>query len=321
MKSPRPADPPHHPAAGFDRRALGRLLTTLTDAGVAEALVARQGMAATAASHRIALTGPPGAGKSTLTAHLARHRLASGAALSVGVLAVDPSSPVSGGSILGDRIRIDALLEDPRLFVRSVPSRGDHDGLSDNLVDLIAAVEHVGVGEVVVETVGVGQSDTAVRDLADTMVVLIPPGGGDAVQAMKAGILEVADIVVVTKADTAGADRMAADLAATLRGGRDGWAVRVLSTSRTDEASIGALSDAIDEHRRHLEAVVDPATRRRRRLRDDVTRMLLRQVREAVAATPEATWELGFSDAHRAVSRTALGSRNQQPWPPARSLG
>ncbi len=160
----------------FDRRVLGRMLTALTDATAGEVLAARASMGGDASeARRIALTGPPGAGKSTLTAHLARHRLATQAAASIGVLAVDPTSPLSGGSILGDRIRIDALLDDPRLYVRSVPSRGDHDGLTDNLVDLVAAMEHAGLAEIVVETVGVGQSDVAVRDVVDTVVVLVLP--------------------------------------------------------------------------------------------------------------------------------------------------
>lgn len=288
----------------IDRRALGRLLTELTDADVATVLRTRSAMAShVAETARIALTGPPGAGKSTLTAHLARHRLAAGTA-SIGVLAVDPTSPLTGGSILGDRIRIDALLDDPRLFVRSVPSRGDHDGLSDNIGDLIAAFEHAGLAEVVIETVGVGQSDVAVRDLVDTVIVLVLPGSGDTVQAMKAGILEIADIVVVTKADTAGADRVAADLAATLRTGRpDGWTVPVLTTSHTDRASIGVLSEAVDAHGHHLRSSIDRVEVAARRHRDDLQRLLLRHVREIVASADPGTWTLPFAAAHRHLAQ------------------
>ena len=191
------------------RRNLSRALTCIANADVAQTLAA-QDRPSPDGLPRIGITGAPGAGKSSLIARLAGLR--KGTNRKVAVLAVDPSSPVSHGSILGDRIRMDAIADDPDVFIRSIPSRRAHDGLADNTADLLNAMEGHGFDEIILETVGVGQADYTIRTLVDTVVLVLVPHSGDAIQAMKAGILEMADIYVVNKADLPGADLMAAEI-------------------------------------------------------------------------------------------------------------
>ncbi|HQS11179.1 MAG TPA: GTP-binding protein, partial [Xanthobacteraceae bacterium] len=183
--------------AALDRRALGRALSRAADAGLADILSAPPREERHVA-RRIGVTGPPGAGKSTLIAALARFRLSR--ASRVAIVAIDPTSPKTRGSILGDRIRMDGLVDDPRVFIRSLASRGATDGLADNLPEILSVFDDYGFDEIILETVGVGQSEFAVRELVDVELLVLTPGAGDQIQAMKAGILETADIYVVNKA-------------------------------------------------------------------------------------------------------------------------
>lgn len=270
--------------AEIDRRALGRELTALTDATVAGVLdLRRLDHPLPPRAHRIGITGPPGAGKSSLVGTLVAYRLGDGG--TAAVVAIDPTSPHSGGSLLGDRIRIDAVVADDRLYVRSVPSRTAVDGTTDNLPDILAALDRQPFDELVVETVGVGQAGYGVRCCVDTVVVCVVPGAGDTIQAMKAGILEVGHVYVVHKADQDGAERTAHELAATLSARPDlAWQPPVLLTSTMSGRGIAELSDAIDAHRRHH--LADAAERDRRyeeRARYDVERLVARRVRELVA--------------------------------------
>ncbi len=201
-------------ALAGDRRALARLLTEVENrTPVAEPalrlLYPRAGRA-----HLVGITGPPGAGKSTLVAALIGELRASGR--SVGVVAVDPSSPISGGAILGDRVRMQAHAEDPGVFIRSMAARGHAGGLAATSGAAAAVLDAVGFDVVFLETVGAGQSEVEVAAAADTTVVLEAPEMGDEIQAIKAGLLEVADIVVVNKGDRPGAQRTAAQLRAML---------------------------------------------------------------------------------------------------------
>lgn len=272
--------------AALDRRALGLALNRAADANVAQVLALPP--AGLAAALRIGLTGPPGAGKSSLGGRLALLRARS---RRIGMLAIDPSSPKSGGAILGDRIRIDELEGAAELFVRSQASRGADDGLADNLPELLQAMEQAGFDELLVETVGVGQAEHAARRLVDTLVLVLHPGSGDAVQAMKAGIMEVADIYVINKSDIAGAAQMAADIRRVLGvvpPPPGAWLPPVLLTSIRDEATIAALSDTVDRHRDWLRANGDDGQRLRERTRYRLQRLLERRVAEAVAALPDA---------------------------------
>ncbi len=289
----------------IDRRALGRRLSAATDAMVADVLATRgdEPLLAPRTGHRIGITGPPGVGKSTLIGALAKERL--GDERRIGVVAIDPTSPHSGGSILGDRIRIDAAVDHERLYLRSVPSRLAGDGLTDNLPDLVAALEGEPFDEVWVETVGVGQAAYGVRRCVDTLVVLVQPGSGDTVQAMKAGILEVGDVYVVTRADRPGADQTAAELDATLALTAAGdWQAPVILTAAPDGTGVAELSAAIDAHRQHLRASGEQAETIPDQARYDVERLLQRRVRQLVAAADPAAPGATLGSLYGAIVRT-----------------
>jgi len=237
-------------------RALARGLTWVESGGErAEALVARL-YPRTGRAHVVGLTGAPGSGKSTLARALAR----------VGVLAVDPSSPFSGGAILGDRIRMNDLVLDPGVFIRSMATRGALGGLCRAAADGVDLLDAAGRDLILVETVGVGQDEVDVMRLAHTVVVVSVPGLGDDVQALKAGLLEIADLHVVNKADREGADRTLGELRSMLTllppaespAGPDGapagepWVPPVLGASAAREEGIEALMDALDGHMAYL---------------------------------------------------------------------
>lgn len=295
----------------LDRHALGRALTRLANASaqaVLQGALAERGGQPVCA-RRIGLTGAPGAGKSTLAGRLALHRVRQAAQAHpvqksealrtsphrVGVLAVDPSSPNTGGAILGDRIRMDELPGSAELYIRSIGSRTSSDGLSDNLPEMLELMDAFGFDEVLLETVGVGQAEHAARVQVDTLVLVLLPDSGDAVQAMKAGIMELADLYVVNKADLAGASRMAADIqriTAFSRRRPGDWQPPVLLTSAQQPESIAALSEAIDEHGRWLkgqparQALLD--ARARYRLARLLERLLAEQVQAMEAASLRA---------------------------------
>jgi len=287
----------------LDRRALGRALTQLANASAQTVLQSLQAerSGAHAPARRIGLTGAPGAGKSTLVGRLALHRAYHAPDAHtpqgidppptpprrVGVLAVDPSSPNTGGAILGDRIRMDELPGSAELYIRSVGSRTSSDGLSDNLPEMLELMDAFGFDEVLLETVGVGQAEHAARTQVDTLVLVMLPNSGDVVQAMKAGIMELADLYVVNKADQAGASRMAADIqriCALARRTRDAWQPLVLLTSAQQPESIEALSAAIDEHGRWLQAQPTRQARLDDRARYRLSRLLERLLAEQVQA-------------------------------------
>lgn len=248
-----------------DRRALARLLSHIEDGREerVRALVAAL-HPVSGSAHLVGLTGAPGVGKSSLAAALVAHWRAQGH--SVAVLAIDPTSPFTGGALLGDRVRLERHVLDDGVFVRSMATRGHLGGLSWAAPPALVALDAAGFDIVVVETVGVGQAEVEVAAVADTTIVGLAPGMGDAVQAAKAGILEVADVLVVNKADRPGADRALRDLAdlqepgigtaarqgLTLPDGVEDWdpPVRATVATATGEASgVGALAQTVAAHR------------------------------------------------------------------------
>ncbi|MBI5288132.1 MAG: methylmalonyl Co-A mutase-associated GTPase MeaB [Chloroflexi bacterium] len=237
-----------------DKGALARLITWAENgdarfADVMRALHPRVGRA-----WRVGVTGPPGAGKSTLVNELARCERATGR--TVGILAVEPSSPFTGGALLGDRIRMEERTNDSGVYIRSMASRGSHGGLARAAVDACDAMDVFGIDTVLLETVGVGQAEYDIVAATDTVLVVLCPGAGDGIQAMKAGILEVADVLVVNKADLAGADRVVLDLeeAVHIREHThqrpDGaWHVPVVSVSAGKGEGLDLLAARLAEHR------------------------------------------------------------------------
>jgi len=243
-----------------DVRALARALTWVERGGArGQALLA--GLhAGTGRAERIGVTGPPGAGKSTLTAALTRLLREEGK--TVGIVCVDPTSPFSGGALLGDRIRMHAVAPDPGVFIRSMATRGSLGGVAWRTDDVCDVLDASGRDVVLIETVGVGQSEVDVARSADTTVVVLSPESGDAVQAMKAGLMEVADVFCVNKADRPGADRMARAIGAMLdlseRGrvaatGRARWRPPVEKTEARTGEGVVSLRSAIARHRAFLE--------------------------------------------------------------------
>jgi len=246
-------------ALAGDRLALARLLTAVEN-GTPTAEAALRRLYPTAGrAHLVGITGPPGSGKSTLVAALIAEVRAAGR--TVAVIAVDPSSPITGGALLGDRVRMQAYASDDGVFIRSMASRGHAGGLASTSTAAAAVLDAAGFDLVLVETVGTGQSEVEVAAMADTTVVLESPEMGDEVQAIKAGLLEVADLVVVNKGDKPGAQRTAAQLRAMLVAGaprtdRDGVSERprpkrpdVLITTAASGAGVPELLAALDRHR------------------------------------------------------------------------
>lgn len=280
------AAPSRKPAERLDRRALGRALSRIANASVAEALA---GMRENPnGARRIGITGPPGAGKSTLIGRLARQRLDNGAA--VAVVAIDPTSPHTHGAILGDRIRMDAVADDPRLFIRSLASRGANDGLADNIADVLATLDGYPFDEVILETVGVGQAEYAVRALVDTLVLVLVPESGDQIQAMKAGMLEMADIYVVNKADLPGAQKVASELKSVIklrqRLAAD-WEPPVIMTGSQGSDDVATLSEAISRHLAFVQRTRNEDDVRRMRREYHLKSLVTRSVADILAKDPK----------------------------------
>ena len=263
-------------------RAVARLISLVEDASpqlreVAEALAPLTGRARV-----IGLTGPPGVGKSTSTSVLVSAFRAQGKR--VGVLAVDPSSPFSGGALLGDRVRMQDHATDPGVFIRSMATRGHLGGLSWATPQALRVLDAVGCDVVLIETVGVGQSEVEVVQLADTTVVLLAPGMGDGIQAAKAGILEVADVFVVNKADRDGSGQVARDLRhmqsyGDRPGESDRWRAPIVKTSATSGVGIDELVSAIRAHRDFLAQHGQLAGRREARAATEIEAIALGAVR------------------------------------------
>jgi LAO/AO transport system kinase len=258
-----------------DRRSVARLITLLESEDpkaerVAQALHPRTGKA-----HVIGVTGAPGTGKSTLVDRLIEGLRRDGK--KVGVVAVDPSSPFTGGAILGDRIRMQGRSTDPGVFIRSMASRGALGGLSAHAADAVRVLDASGCDLVLVETVGVGQAEVDIVRLADTVIVVLVPNLGDDVQSVKAGIMEIADLFVVNKADLAGADKVAGEVEASLMLAHgSGWTPPILRTVAERGEGIEAVLAAVAKHREWAEGSGSWKERRRRRAEEEV-RMLLQR--------------------------------------------
>jgi len=294
-------------ASEGDRRALARLITAIEERqpGHEEALVVS--FAAAVPAHRIGVTGAPGAGKSTLADALVR--LIRAAGHRVAVLAVDPTSPFSGGAVLGDRVRMQDHVLDDGVYVRSMASRGHLGGLSAAAPKALVALEAARFPYVIVETVGVGQDEVEVAAAADTVIVVVTPGWGDGIQAAKAGILEIGDVFVVNKADRPGVDDAVADLRAMLSlGEHTPWEPPIIETVAPTGSGVEAVWEAILRHPAGMGSDGVELRRRQRRRTELVTAF-------ADILRGRATAAIGGTTVAAAVEAGEL-----DPWTGARML-
>jgi LAO/AO transport system kinase len=233
----------------------------------------------TGKAYRIGITGPPGAGKSTLSNKLAKYYR--GLGMKVGIIAVDPTSPFTGGALLGDRVRMTDVELDPGVFIRSMASRGSLGGLSKKAKEAADILDASGSDIILMETVGVGQSELDIARAADTTVVVLVPESGDSIQAMKAGLMEIADFFVINKSDRAGADQavMSIKTVLNLKPQETGWNPEVIKTIANNEKGIKEVAEMIAVHRKHLEESGELLKKRRSRILERIHDLVTERLR------------------------------------------
>ena len=278
-----------------DKRAAAKLISMIEDDEPEAREVLRRIYRHTGKAHVIGFTGPPGAGKSTLISRLIKEFRKRGR--KVGVIAVDPSSPFTGGAILGDRVRMADASQDPDVFIRSMATRGYVGGLALATFDAVHVLEAFGSDVVMVETVGAGQSEVEIAKRAHTTVVVEMPASGDAVQILKAGILEVGDVYVVNKADLEGADAMVSNLELVIPE-RTKWRPPVLRATASEGVGVKEIADELEKHWEHLARSGELAARERARAETELRGALAEAALRRLAARPASEKELG-----RAIER------------------
>ncbi|MBU6202252.1 MAG: methylmalonyl Co-A mutase-associated GTPase MeaB [Acidobacteria bacterium] len=303
--APRSTDPATllEQARAGDRGALARLLTLVERGGPQSREVGRLVSPRGGAAHVVGITGAPGAGKSTLTSALIAHLRARGE--TVAVLAIDPSSPYTGGAILGDRVRMQDHATDEGVFIRSMATRGHLGGLSLATSEAIRVLDAAGRPWIVVETVGVGQVEVEIVGKADTTVVVVNPGWGDAVQANKAGLMEIADVFVINKADRKGTEETRRDLEQMLDLSdlaHDAWRPPVVQAVATEQKGVDELWSTVLQHREFISASGELQRRREFRLGEELREIVARRLEQrARAVLGDGRWDTLQADvlAHR----------------------
>ena len=265
-------------------QALARVISLVEDGDPEGQALLRQLYPRTGAAYAVGITGPPGAGKSTLVDALTRTLRAQGR--TVAVVAVDPTSPFTGGALLGDRIRMQDHAADPGVFIRSMATRGSLGGLAPTTSDVVRVLDAVGYQVIFIETVGIGQAEVDVVGAADTVVIVLVPGLGDTVQTMKAGIMEIGEIFVVNKADQGDADRTVTEVKMMLALGprTGGWDPPVLTSIATAGRGVAELLEEIERHRRRQEQAGTLPARRRERRRREILRAAEQRLHARVLA-------------------------------------
>src|SRR4051794_4864804 len=274
-----------------DKRALARAITLVESDAPAGWDLVREIYPHTGRAAIVGLTGAPGSGKSTLIGALTKLRRE--ADRDIAVLSIDPSSPFTQGALLGDRIRLTEHFLDPGVFIRSMASRGSLGGLSEATLQAALLMDASGKDEVYLETVGVGQAEVDIIDHADTVVLVLMPGSGDSIQALKAGVMEIPDVIVVNKADHPLTDTMVREIRGVLSlGPKTSWRVPIVRTQAASGEGVEELADRIAEHRQHI---VDEGTleeRRRRNLRNEVMELATVRLRRKLEASVKGDAEL-----------------------------
>ena len=257
------------PLLAGDKRALARAISLVENDDPEGWALVREVYPKTGKAAMVGFTGPPGVGKSTLIGRLVTGARAQGR--DVAVLSIDPSSPFTQGALLGDRIRLSEHFLDPGVFIRSMASRGSLGGLSEATLQAALLMDASGKDEVYLETVGVGQAEVDIIDHADTVVLALMPGSGDSIQALKAGVMEIPDVIVVNKADHPLTDTMVREIRGVLSlGPKTSWRVPIVRTQAATGAGVEELAERIAEHREHIQAEGTLEERRRRNLRNEV---------------------------------------------------
>ncbi len=294
-----------------DPRMLARAMTLVENAAPEAEAILESLYGKKPAAPRVGFTGPPGAGKSTLVAEYARLLRAEG--VQVGVIAVDPTSPFTGGAILGDRVRMNEHATDDKVFIRSMATRGSLGGLAARTGELCELLDAWGSEVTLVETVGVGQSELDVAEATDTTVVILTPESGDAIQALKAGLMEIAEVIVLNKADHVGADAMEAALRASLAFRPEGSRPPIVRTVATARQGLDELHQALREHREALAKPEIVGPRRREKVRA--------RIRSAVREGLLDAWlrRQGFEDVLDGVTDDVIAGRTS-PYRAARAL-
>lgn len=272
-----------------DRRALARTISLVEDHDPRGWDLVREIYPHTGKARMVGLTGAPGAGKSTLVGAITKAERERGS--TVGVLSIDPSSPFTHGALLGDRIRLTEHFLDPGVFIRSMANRGALGGLAEAALQAALLIDASGKDLVLLETVGVGQAEVDIIDRADTVVLVLMPGSGDSIQALKAGVMEIPDVIVVNKADHPMTETMVREVRSVLAlGPQDGWVPPIVKTEAVHGKGIDELVEKLDEHRAFIEADGTLAERRRHNLRSEVlaiaTGRLRRDLESAIAEDP-----------------------------------
>lgn len=266
-----------------DKRALARAISLVEDDDPAGWALVREAYPHTGNAQVVGFTGPPGAGKSTLIGALVKHKRE--LERDVAVLSVDPSSPFRGGALLGDRIRLSDHFLDPGVYIRSMATRGALGGLAEAALQAALLMDAAGKDDVLLETVGVGQAEIDVIDHADTVVLVLVPGAGDSIQALKAGVMEIPDVIVVNKADHPMTDTLVREIRGVLSlGPQHGWRVPIVRTEAHRADGVQQLADKLDEHRTHIESAGLLSEHRRRNLRAEVVGIAVQRLRKQLEA-------------------------------------